>query len=258
MKYTIRNDRIELSVDTHAAEMHSLKRIGSDYEYLWQGLKEYWTGRNPVLFPQVSSTKDKTNTIYGKTYPMGNHGFARNSEFAFAEETEESLTFLLEDSEETLKQYPFRFGLYVTYKLVEDSVEISYRIVNRNEGTMPFGFGLHPAFNCAEGYKDTFVVLDGKDRLDINEDLFRKYPTYTYDPNSYESATLHTNGHGLKVDFKGYDILAIWSPFAPFVCIEPWLTPNPEEGVDFEKRRGMVMLEKGEEFNISYSITLVD
>ena len=258
MKYTIRNEKVELCVDTHAAEMHSFRRTDNQYEYLWQGDKEYWAGRNPVLFPQVSSTKDKKNIIYGKEYPMGNHGFARNSEFTLVDQDDDSLTLVLEDNEETIKQYPYSFSLYVNYRLVEESVVISYRIVNRNDEVMPFGFGLHPAFNCPKDFVDTYITFDEKETLEVNNELFEKYHTYKYDPNPFKSAVLNTNGHHLRLDFEGYDILAVWSPFAPFVCIEPWITPDPEEDVDFEKRRGMVMLKAKEEFKISYSITLVD
>ena len=256
MKYELKNDAVSLLVDTKACEIHSFKRNDDDYEYMWNGNEEYWKGRNPILFPQVSSTKDKTIKIDDKTYPMGNHGFARNSEFTFVEQDDNSLTFVLSDDEDTLRQYPYHFDLFVNYVLDGYKLDISYKIVNKNEETMPFGFGLHPAFNTPKDFKDVKLVLDDRDTLEISNELFEKYPTYSYEPNPYTHASLFTNGHEIRLDFKGFDILAIWSPFAPFVCVEPWLTPDPEEGVDFKKRRGMIKLEPNEVYNISYSIAL--
>ena len=103
MLYEISNETLSLIVSTKACEMHSLKRKDDYYEYLWNGDERYWKGRNPILFPQVSSTSSKINMINGKEYPMGNHGFARNSEFEFIKKEADSLTFLLKENEETFK-----------------------------------------------------------------------------------------------------------------------------------------------------------
>ncbi|MDO4501326.1 MAG: aldose 1-epimerase family protein [Erysipelotrichaceae bacterium] len=256
MKYTIKNEFLTLDVDTKAAEMHSLKRNDDDYEYLWQGDPKYWAGRNPTLFPQVSSTPTKTNILYGKEYPMGNHGFARNSEFELVEVKDKELTLVLKDNEETRKQYPYSYELFITYTLKEDLVDITYKIVNKNEEVMPFGFGLHPAFNCPLDYKDTVITMDDKEELVISEELFKQYPTYIYHPNTFSKAVLKTNNHALEVDFKGYTNLAIWSPFGPFVCIEPWMCLPAQlmPGVDFEKREEYIHLPANEVFTISHQI----
>lgn len=256
MNHTIKNNFITLNVDSKAAEMHSLKLNTCDYEYLWQGNQEYWKGRNPILFPQVSSTKDKVIIIKGKEYPMGNHGFVRNSEFEFIEESDNSLTLSLKDNKETLSQYPYHFELLVNYTLKDNSVIISYEIKNLNDEIMPFGFGLHPAFNTPIDFKDTKVVFDDNKELIINKELFDKYPTYYEEPTP-KCAILYTNNHHLKVDFDNFNILAVWSPVGPFVCIEPWLT-KPASDVIFENRKDNINLEPHKTFNISYKITLID
>lgn len=255
MQYTISNEELSLTVDTKAAEMHSLKRNDDAYEYLWQGDPKFWAGRNPTLFPQISSTSTKTHVLYGKEYKMGNHGFTRGSEFELVEKKDDSLTLLLKDNEETRSQYPFSFNLFINYKLDKGTVTVSYKIVNLSKEVMPFGFGLHPAFNCKEGYENTTITMDEKEVLEISEELFKKYPTYMYSPSKFTSAVLRSNGYGLKLDFKGYDILAIWSPFAPFVCIEPWTVLQPKNDVAFEDREGYIKLKENEIFEISYSIS---
>lgn len=253
MLYTIENDLLTLSVSTTACEMHSLKRKGSDYEYLWNGDPTYWKGRNPLLFPQVSSTSTKTNIIDGKEYPMGNHGFARNSEFELVSDKNNKLVFLLKDNEETHKQYPFSFEIYVTYSLKENSVLIDYEVVNTNDRKMPFGFGLHPGFMCDEGLKDSYVTFNNGHEFKLNFDQL--YPTYFEEPMP-SSATLHTNGHEIKLDFDGFKHLALWSPNGPFVCIEPWMNLNVRDDRPFEEREENIVLEPGASFNIGYSITV--
>ena len=253
MLYTIENDLLTLSVSTDACEMHSLKRKGSDYEYLWNGDPTYWKGRNPLLFPQVSSTSTKTNIIDGKEYPMGNHGFARNSEFELVSDKNNKLVFLLKDNEETHKQYPFSFEIYVTYSLKDNAVLIDYEVVNTNDRKMPFGFGLHPGFMCDEGLKDSYVTFNNGHEFKLNFDQL--YPTYFEEPMP-SSATLHTNGHEIKLDFDGFKHLALWSPNGPFVCIEPWMNLNVRDDRPFEEREENIVLEPGASFKIGYSITV--
>lgn len=253
MLYIIENDLLTLSVSTTACEMHSLKRKGSDYEYLWNGNPTYWKGRNPLLFPQVSSTSTKTNIIDGKEYPMGNHGFARNSEFELVSNEDNKLVFLLKDNEETHKQYPFSFEIYVTYSLKDNSVLIDYEVVNTNDRKMPFGFGLHPGFMCDEGLKDSYVTFNNGHEFKLNFEQL--YPTYFEEPMP-SSATLHTNGHEIKLDFDGFKHLALWSPNGPFVCIEPWMNLNVRDDRPFEQREENIVLEPSDSFKIGYSITV--
>ena len=78
---------------------------------MWQGDPAFWAGRNPTLFPMVGSTWNKEIHIDGNVYHMGNHGFARNSDFTCVFHDDTRIVMELKDSEETLKQYPFKFTL---------------------------------------------------------------------------------------------------------------------------------------------------
>ena len=75
-EFTITNDAVTLSVSTKASEIHAFHKNGGR-EWMWQGDPQFWSGRNPTLFPLVGSTYDKKLHIDGKTYAIGNHGFAR-------------------------------------------------------------------------------------------------------------------------------------------------------------------------------------
>ena len=56
-------------------------------------------------------------------------------------------------------------------------------------------------------------------------------------------------GHGIEVDFEGFDYLGVWSAAnnAPFVAIEPWCgtATGTDEDDTFENKRGMKILEPG-------------
>ena len=51
MNYTLKNDHLNVVVDTFGAEMHSIQH--DDIEYLWQADAKFWGRHAPVLFPIV-------------------------------------------------------------------------------------------------------------------------------------------------------------------------------------------------------------
>ena len=50
--------------------------------------------------------------------------------------------------------------------------------------------------------------------------------------------------------------MAIWSPKAPFVCIEPWMNLNVRDDRPFEEREENIVLDPNTSFKIGYSITV--
>ena len=273
--FSMENDLAYAAVSEHASEITSFIDKETGIEHMWQGDPAYWSGRNPTLFPMVGSTWNKEIWIDGKLYQMGNHGFTRNSDFTCVEHSENRIVMELKDSEETLAQYPFRFTLRIEYTLSGKTLSIHYSITNENDRTMPFNFGLHPAFNCpmAEGEKQTDYVIEtnadeifkqGRDTIAVGRqlELERKYLERTIlvtAPKSTE-ATLTNGKHRVTVHAEGYEWLAFWSAKngAPFICIEPWHSHADfeEVNVPFEKREGTLMLEAHQEFTTDYSITV--
>lgn len=77
-----------------------------------------------------------------------NHGFARDSEFAFSGSTKNSLSFILKDNDVTLAQYPYHFELEVTYSIKGSKVTVTNTVKNTDEKAMYFYLGGHPAFIC--------------------------------------------------------------------------------------------------------------
>lgn len=254
----ISNNYLLVEVCTKAAEVHTFKSINDNYNYVWSGDEKYWKGRNPILFPQVSNTDNKTTLINGISYPMGNHGFARNCVFNVDDIKDDELTLSLSENEETLKQYPFKFKLTVNYKLVDKELLITYKILNNSDIKMPYGFGLHPAFACPVDYKNTRVVFEKEEEefgkeIVINKELFEKYPTVVINSPKSTSASLVFDNRKITVKYDDFKIFAIWSQ-GPFVCLEPWMNHiDKDHTIEMKDRVLYKELSPKEEVTIKYS-----
>ena len=284
----IQNDKIEVEFTTQGGEMTSLVNKSNGIQYLWQGSEDYWTGKNPTLFPMVGNTFSKTYKINGKEYQMKNHGLIRYATLECTNHSESSITFSLKANEETKKQYPFDFVYKITYTLVAGVVEIAYEITNEGNETMPFGFGLHPGFNCPllpnESFCDYQIVFEKEEHLQqlitdpkhikphhyeekicssipLDYAIFKTHPTLIYTGMKSSYVTLKGLKHAVKVKIKDFPILALWtySTDAPFICIEPWYSHGDFEANDtpFEKREGTMLLEHKQVFTTSYTIEVL-
>lgn len=180
--YQLENEVISISVDSRGAELKSLKRKDSGTEYMWCGDAKYWGRTSPILFPFVGGVKDKEYRTQGKTYPMAQHGFARDMEFellskntlsesmpsqsessgAESSENGSEIWFQLRSSEETLAKYPFEFILRLGYRIQGSRVTVLWQVENPGREVLHFSIGGHPAFNCPiqEGARQTDYLLD--------------------------------------------------------------------------------------------------
>lgn len=121
MTVIIQNDQLIAEIAEHGAELISLKSKEHGLEYIWQGDPAYWGRHAPVLFPFVGRLKDDQYVYQGKTYQMGQHGFARDMDFEVIEHGQEMASFILRSTPETLEKYPFDFELVISYELGGDA-----------------------------------------------------------------------------------------------------------------------------------------
>ena len=271
--YILENDKIRLTISTDGAQIYNFVYKEDGSERIWNGDPTYWKQRNPILFPQVGNTYNKIQVFKGKECHMGNHGFARYSTFTLSSQDNDSLTLRLTDDENTYDQYPYHFTMEVKYTLHGAKVEIAYRITNDDDEVMPFGFGLHPAFRCpiydgesfddyqlvfssyeGEGYPELDLIKDHK--IDLNYDIFDRFPTIVYHDLTSNTISLSNGKHGMHVSAVGYPFWGIWTPKAPFVCIEPWFShgDEAENDIPFDQREGIINLSPADTFYCAYSI----
>lgn len=282
----LKNHRYEVTFCNKGGEIESFLDLESGLQYMWQGHPDYWTGKNPGLFPLVGNTLDTTYVIDGKTYSMKNHGLIRYATLSCIKDDGKEVVMALDSDEETRAQYPFDFHYEVGYTLHEDTLTVTYRITNTGEKEMPFTFGLHPGFNCPlcegerfEDYQMTFtnpehlqqILFDPKkekpyELVDVelqtipcSYELIEQYTTLIYQGMKSPYLTLSgPKGHGVRISIAGYPYLAIWTikRGAPYICLEPWYGHADFSKVeeDFYHREGTMILSSGKTFTTSYTI----
>ena len=254
MTVIIQNDQLIAEIAEHGAELISLKSKEHGLEYIWQGDPAYWGRHAPVLFPFVGRLKDDQYVYQGKTYQMGQHGFARDMDFEVIEHGQEMASFILRSTPETLEKYPFDFELVISYELGGDGITVHYQVANTGEEEMFFSIGGHPAFNVPleEGlsFEDFYLVFSPlKSRLRLP----LKGPFIDMDQK--------TLGHSITLSYKDMPYVGIWSPYpkeAPFVCIEPWcgIADTVNSSGNLMEKVGINQLGAHEIFKTKYSITV--
>lgn len=289
------NEELEAVISLHGAELRSLKKKAKGTEYMWQADPRYWGRTAPVLFPFVGAVRNHTYRIGQTGYPMGQHGFARDRDFALAQAGPAETWFVLEDDEETRRVYPFAFRLEIGYRLEGRTLRVMWKVTNTGSERMYFSIGAHPAFNCPlrpwekqtdcslrirdrEGCARTSVVSRafGQQGLALDEENVYelKEGVLPLDEHLFDRDALilenRQAGSISLADPKGREyvtvsfdapLAGIWSPpgkKAPFVCIEPWYGRCDREGFDGElrDREWENSLEAGKVFEAEYCITV--
>ena len=243
MLHYLENDFLKISVDTHGAELSSIFNKKENKNMLWHGDSEFWGRKSPVLFPLVGKYKDGKTTYKGKEYALGQHGFARDSEFSLVGQTESKLSFELTSNENSLTKYPFNFRLVCSFELKDNRIIVGWYVENTDDKTIYFSIGAHPAFYCkkeetvlsmnSENIKYNLINSDGlytSKTYDIESSFVLHDSVFDNDALIIENSnvtevSLSDNGKNYLTMKFDAPLFGVWSPTkknAPFVCIEPW------------------------------------
>ncbi len=259
--HKIENEILSVEVDELGAELCSMRRTDSGTEYLWPGNPKSWNGRAPILFPIIGPLPDREYQLDGRSYRMMQHGFARRSTWQLGEKDADFLLFRLEESPESLEQYPFAFTLEAGYRIVSNELECSYRVVCKqgcgsSAGTeMPFAIGSHTAFRVPIAPELNFD--DYRLEFEREEDTVR-YLQSSEGPLSGKTVPFRTENRSLPlrhsffaegsiifkdlasariticseqdprracIAFAGFPYCTLWTYLEssePYLCIEPW------------------------------------
>ncbi len=248
---TIGNETLEADVNEFGAELVALRLRGRNL--LWYGDPDIWAGRAPILFPIVGRVRDDRIVVEGKDYPMGQHGFARQTVFGVESQSRAQCQLSIQDNDESRKHYPFSFALTLDYAIVGQRLSMTASVNNPGEDSLPASFGFHPGFlwPLEEGKSKTDYCLrfdadhelerahPGSDGLvapdietitlnngvlDLDEGLFAKGAMIMRAHKSREvTFAPRRGGLGLKTRFENLPYLGIWMrPGGNYLCIEPW------------------------------------
>ena len=294
----LKSDQLNVEFQTLGGALSSIKDK-DDVEYLWQGNPTYWSGQAPVLFPICGSVRNDT-VLYDKEDgsqkegKIPRHGLVRKKDFTLVEQTDNSVTFAIEDDEEMYANYPYHFRLEITYTVTRKTIRTQYTIYNKeSEKSMPYFIGGHPGFNCPllddEVYEDYYLefekpetctvpkpfpetgMLDLKDRnswlnnqkeIDLNYDFF-SYDAVTLDELESRTVALRSRKHdkGLKLHFKEFPNLIVWSTLnkGPFIALEPWsgLSTSIEEGDRLEDKKDVKIIKPSDFDQVGFDIEIL-
>lgn len=273
MLITLENGNTRMTLSSLGAEPQSLIRDG--IEYIWQGDKEYWPRRAPLLFPLSGPTKDNKIIAGGVMYDMPNNGFARDNEFIAEKLTDNIAQFTLEDNEEFRKKYyPYGFVLTVTYTLHEDGYTARAEVTAKDD--LYYTFAWHPAFSldingrgCSlESYSLSFEKNEHLDRLyqsgegyvrekdflvgdtiELRRTETDKGPIVLRGVESREITLTSTEGeHGVTAELGNMTTFVAWTQqgrHGQFLCLEPMVSFGfADRPLEIEKMEETRHLEK--------------
>ena len=292
MIHKIANAKLAVSIDSFGAELSSIKKSNSYYEYLWQGSEDSWVSRASILFPLIGRLKGKSYTYIGKEYDIASHGFARATDFEVAEKKEDSIIFSICSNNETLGVYPFEFKFSIKYSLVENKLVKEQVVENLSNEDMLYEVGGHDGYSIAvsndENMTDYYFeftngaefktytfdenlmldeemkdVVHNENVLPISMELFKDDALVMKfdDVNARNVKLLNKSGdYSVEVDFKDFKYLGLWTRYldyeTKFVCVEPW-TSLPDcnfLGKELDRKVDIERIGAGESKSYTYTV----
>ena len=259
--FTLENDELLVTVARRGAELTRIYDKKADREVLWCAEPSVWNRHAPVLFPFVGKCYEGAYVHDGKEYGMTPHGFARDMDFEPLLCDMDECWFRLKDTPETYEKYPFHFEVEIGHRLEGRTIEVMWKVANRDSGEMLFMMGGHPAFQVPQGkniYDFTFefnrrgcregqftdclhylapnakgyekeelqgVLKLSEGRVPLTKGFFDTALTYMFDEAQVSSVSLIVDGSPyVTLECSDFPYLGIWTMEAThlFVCLEPW------------------------------------
>ena len=260
---------------------------------LWQADPAVWKRHAPILFPWTGKLTGGAFTHKGKTYPGGQHGFARDVEHTLLCAEGDTIRLELRSDEKSkAERFPFDFVLTSTFRLEGRTVHHTLTVTNPADAAeeLQFGIGYHPAFRIP--FDDQHTTTDYEFRFDQPESpmILDAYPNGLltgkcgyrwkneqsipltddlFENDSFCMAGLRSRtlgiyekytGKGIVCNVEGYPYTLIWSaPAKPvrFVCIEPWhsLPGAQTDTQEWSQRAAAACLAPGQTWETTLSTT---
>jgi Galactose mutarotase and related enzymes len=201
--------------------------------------KEYMVEGGYLYNGKFYLENDPVYLFNGESYSMPQHGFVRDSAMELVDFTSYECTFLKKSNSETLKQYPFHFEYYLTYKLTEDGLSKKQTVVNMGPDEMYFSLGDHTALALEGGIDSHTIMFDEDVRFNSEEPISFSFAKNQEIPLGHfirDRKTLvaeNSSVNNIKFFREGiekisYDVsapvLLLWTADREkFICAEPWI-----------------------------------
>ena len=292
MLHTLKNDVLKIAVAERGAELKSITALKDGTEYLFDSDPTWWKYSSPVLFPIVGKVNGGKYRVDGKDFELGQHGFARTSDFWLVDATYHTLIFAIESNAATLKVYPYKFRLEISFELIGNEVKVLWKVANVDDKVIYFSIGAHPALSCplafGEKFEDCYLkfnrpeksarlplaangslthkripTLEGTE-LALNYELF-KGDALVFDDLKSDEVTVcsRKSSKSITIRAKNFPYWGFWTPAqggAPFICIEPWHGHADYEDFkgELKDKEGIIKLEIGATFETEMSFIVSD
>jgi galactose mutarotase-like enzyme len=214
---------------------------------------------------------------------MSQHGFARDQVFEVIKEEADEVQLLLRSSTQTKIQYPFEFEFMVAYRLIRNTIVVSFQTLNLNSHVMPYSVGGHPGFAIQGELTEYHLdfqqsmwlersILEGAfysgklEKMEINKELSLENELFENDalvfkspPFSAVTLTHKSQGPIVTLSSNTWEAVGFWTkPFAPFFCIEPWWgwADHMHATSNLEEKKGIHLLQSNQMESVSFTIEL--
>jgi galactose mutarotase-like enzyme len=223
-------------------------------------------GGIPVLFPAPGVIPGGKYRVDGHEYPMRRHGFARDLPWEVRTRETSRVVLALGHSEQTLREFPWRFEALLAVTLVGTALHLSFTAENRDSRPMPLHLGYHPYFHVPQANKATTSVETDASRAWDNRtgapvsftglDLTGPEVDMHLLDHSLQGTTLE-RGPGLRpVELAwspSFTTLVVWTLAGrDFVCVEPWTAP----GGALQTHQGLLSVAPGATFASEFEISV--
>lgn len=290
---SIENEFLQVEINEVGAEITHIIQKNDNFDFIWNGTA--WKRHAPILFPAIGRSNEDQYVLNEKTYPMKQHGFARDYAWTPVDKGDDHVTLTLTDNPETLVKFPFQFSLSVTYQLSESNLITSYEVINNSTELMPFALGSHPGFNVPMNgdqlaFSDYQITVSPEvpqlHKFEIGPAPFitGKVVDLTAGRGSTLPLTHETfddgliiianqgltaiklsspqSEHSIELTLEDFPYVTLWTmenAEEPFLCIEPFngLPDVHGEPTDWLTKEGNVTLEPGSKYNGSYTMKLL-
>jgi len=265
-------------------ELNYVLKNTENKDFIWEGDPAYWGKHSPVLFPIVGTLKNNTYTHNNKEYILTRHGFARDMEFELVDQTANTATFSIQSNSTTLASYPFQFELQIQYTLFHSTLEIAYKVINKDNSAIPFSIGAHPAFALPGNFENyalefekvepleytllendlvstqTETIATNSNFVPLTHKLFERDALIFKKLESKSLTIIEKEIPRLKVHFEDFPNLGIWTKVgAPFLCIEPWFgySDTTETNGNLFEKEGIIVLKSTDTFQTKFCIEIL-
>ena len=289
----IETEDILVEIDELGAQITSIKSKKDNLEFLWQRDPSYWSSSAPVPFPIIGRLNNNITLFDGKEYSMKSNGIIRYTSVPVTIEEKNHVEFEFTSTNETKSNYPFECKVRIHFEVQGRELKVTTTILNEDVKTIYYNYAGHPGFRVplldGESSNDYYIEFEkpehasvflmadtgqllpetelffsNESRFFIRKEIFKREAIAFLNP---ASSTVYLKNikkpHEIKVNFKGFDNLALWTPYKEdkeirLICIEPWVGHSDFKGNigEFKDRDGVFSLEPGCKAEFIYSISI--